>query len=470
MKHLNIFLLSLASASAAYATDVNITAGRLNDLISDGTLESETSLKLTGHIDARDLAAIENLPSSLKSLDLSSATIDGLMISSREYFGRSIFKEGEIPAYTFFKSKLESVILPSSISEIGEGAFAASDIKSIVIPEGITTLSNYAFYGCPNLESVSLPSSLISIGKGAFSNCYALKSISLASTGITEIPERAFAGALDLEEIQLPSGIIKIGREAFTHTKLKNLDLSDVSEFEPFALSGMPFLESLSINPNANLPAGLLMDNVSLASLQGSPNKIPDYFVANCTNLDTQPTIANAESIGRYAFANNPSELLILPRGLARLDKGVISGMSLLKKIDAAALESSIPEVDATTFEGISQSEIELYVNDADYDAWVSHPVWGLFNVTSESNAEVGTIDAVKDDIRVHLAGTVITVDAPDMLTDLRIFSTDGRTLYAVRPQSSHFEISTESFPKGVVILVSADASGNQKNASILIN
>lgn len=470
MKRFNILILSLASASAAFATDMVVASGQLEELIKSGNLQTETTLKLTGHIDARDLAVIDQLPATVKHLDLSGVTIDGLLLSTRQYFGRTLFKEGEIPAYTFFKSNLESLTLPASVSDVGEGAFAASSLKSIIIPEGVTKLDNYAFYGCADLEKVTLPSSLESIGKGAFGNCIEIKSVNLSVTKVKEIPERAFAGDLQLESVSLPSQLEKIGREAFTHTKIQDLNLSDVKEFEPFALSGMTFLENLTIDSHAIIPTGLLMDNVSLASLQGSPNEIPDYFAANCTNLDARQSVAGAETIGRYAFANNPSELLILPRGLARLDKGVLSGMTLLAKIDASSLEGNIPEVDATTFEGISQPDVELFVNDDDYDVWSSHPVWGLFNVTSETHTEVGTIEAASREISVRLVGALVIVDAPDAITDIRLFSTDGRTLYSGRPDDTHFEYSTEGLPKGVVILVAADVAGNSKNVSILIN
>lgn len=469
MKHFNIVLLSLLSASAAWGADISISSGQLDNIIKSGKLQSESSLKLTGTIDARDLAALESLPANIKRLDLSGVTIDGLVTSSREYFGRALFKAGEIPAYTFFQSKLEELVLPASVSEIGEGAFAASSLKSIQIPVGIEKVDNYAFYGCPNLTSVSLPSSIREIGKGAFGNCFALKSISLAGTKITEIPERAFAGSLQLSQLSLPASVTKIGREAFTHTAIADLNLSAVTEFEPFALSGMPYLEHLTINPMAEIPAGLLMDDTSLISLAGSPDNIPDYFAANCSSLKTQEAISSALSIGRYAFANNPAEILILPRGLQSLDKGVLSGMSRLKKIDVTALDDHIPAVDATTFSGIDQHDIILFVTDESFQAWLDHPVWGRFLVNSNNYSEVENIPAVTEEISISLMANNIHISAPEPLEDVRVFSTDGRTLFAARPGENTADISTESFPSGVVILVAADSAGHSKTASLVI-
>ena len=469
MKRINIVLVSLASASVAMAADVTITSGQLSSLINDGSLQSEVSLKLTGHIDARDLAAIEKLPESIKTLDLSATTIDGLVMSSREYFGRSLFKEGEIPAYTFFKSPIETLLLPAQVSAIGEGAFAASQLKSIIIPEGVTAISDYAFYGCPALESISLPATLTSLGKGSFGNCTSLKQISLAGTQIEEIPERAFAGAVQLNSIVLPADLRKVGREAFSHTMLANLDLSNVVEFEPFALSGMPYLENLSINSKATMPVGLLMDDTSLISLTGAPEIIPDYFAANCTSLDTQTAVTNAITMGKYAFANNTIEELILSPGLRSLDQGVISGMTNLKRIDASSLKGEIPEVDETTFEGIVQENVILYVTDDDFHLWKADPVWRLFFLMSDTKVGVDNpVAPVESGITIALRGNMLVMESPEYINDVRIYTTDGRMLFTANPVDTRFELATDNFPSGVLVVVAGDAAGNKKNVSIL--
>ena len=58
----------------------------------------------------------------------------------------------------------------SVVKKIGKFVFYRSRIESIVIPEGVYTVDEYAF-AQSNLESVVLPKSLVKINKGAFGYC-----------------------------------------------------------------------------------------------------------------------------------------------------------------------------------------------------------------------------------------------------------------------------------------------------------
>lgn len=64
---------------------------------------------------------------------------------------------------------LTSVILPSTIKEIGQEAFwECKNLTLVSIPEGVTTIGDYAFYACDSLKTLILPSSIKSIGDRAF--------------------------------------------------------------------------------------------------------------------------------------------------------------------------------------------------------------------------------------------------------------------------------------------------------------
>lgn len=47
-------------------------------------------------------------------------------------------------------------------------------LGSIVLPDTITTIGEYAFEDCTNLTSITIPSSVTEIGKGAFQGCSGL--------------------------------------------------------------------------------------------------------------------------------------------------------------------------------------------------------------------------------------------------------------------------------------------------------
>ena len=65
---------------------------------------------------------------------------------------------------------LFEIVIPSSVTSIGDSAFSGCDsLSEIVIPSSVTSIGDHAFFGCRSLFEIVIPSSVTSIGKGAFS-------------------------------------------------------------------------------------------------------------------------------------------------------------------------------------------------------------------------------------------------------------------------------------------------------------
>ncbi len=148
-------------------------------------------------------------------------------------------------------SSIESIILPDSLTDIGDNAFYGCSKLAIVtinennsvyasqdgilynkektqfvyipnalsgaitIPDGITSIDSSAFAERRSITSVTLPDSVTSIGDSAFSDCRSLTSI-IIPDGVITIGERAFYYCNLLTSVIIPDSIRSIGDNAFS--------------------------------------------------------------------------------------------------------------------------------------------------------------------------------------------------------------------------------------------------------------
>ena len=115
----------------------------------------------------------------------------------------------------WYCSSLSEIVIPSSVTSIGESAFyGCNSLSEIVIPSSITSIGDSAFYGCNSLSGIVIPSSVTSICDSAFWGCNSLSEIVIPSS-VTSIGDRAFSSCDSLSEIVIPSSVTSIGKSAF---------------------------------------------------------------------------------------------------------------------------------------------------------------------------------------------------------------------------------------------------------------
>ena len=162
-------------ASAQTKRTVHVaTAGTLSNYIPEDEKYQIEELTLTGELNGtdfrliRDMAGIDssrdgfdiiyiNTDGRLKTLDISNATIVGVGSYLMEVDGSAnsfVFdylytQDNCISRQLFYKTKLESIIIPNNVTSIGGSAFAGcSSLTSISIPNSVTSIGGYAFYHC----------------------------------------------------------------------------------------------------------------------------------------------------------------------------------------------------------------------------------------------------------------------------------------------------------------------------------
>lgn len=131
------------------------------------------------------------------------------------------FHNGNPPEFSYSGScfygcsNLVSVVLPSSIADIGNHAFRqCSSLVSVSIPSSVTSIGEFAFYQCYSLVSVSVPSSVTSIGNYAFHECTSLQNI-LLPDGLNYIGEFTFYNCSALTSVTIGNSVAGIGKSAF---------------------------------------------------------------------------------------------------------------------------------------------------------------------------------------------------------------------------------------------------------------
>ncbi len=176
-----------------------------------------------------------------------------------------------IPDDTFSGcTALTTVVLPSSCTSIGANAFAGCSSLATLTASGVTAIGDDAFRGCTALASI--PSSLTTLGDYAFAQS-GLTSVSVG-TGMT-IGEGAFAGceslaAADWGQSALPNAVFA------GCTALNVGDWSGVTTFGVSSLAGIP-ATSLTLSTSASLGAYALAADEATVVTTLSNSSLPRF-------------------------------------------------------------------------------------------------------------------------------------------------------------------------------------------------
>jgi hypothetical protein len=146
-------------------TEIHVeTAGTLSSLLTS----TDKELKVTGVINGSDIKYIRELVTAGKvtSLDWSGVRI----VSGGQAYFESYTTENDVIGEKMFYqcSKLQAMVLPTTVRAINSNAFANTGIKSIDIPGSVRSLGEDAFAYCNSLATVVIGGKVNKLNKGAF--------------------------------------------------------------------------------------------------------------------------------------------------------------------------------------------------------------------------------------------------------------------------------------------------------------
>lgn len=105
---------------------------------------------------------------------------------------------------------VETVIMPDSVTSIGELAFYNSkSLSEITLSKNLKEIPDYIFYNCSSLSEVEIPASVKKIGTSILSGCESLEKVTIKSPELTSISSSAFSGTPDDVEFDVETNAIK---------------------------------------------------------------------------------------------------------------------------------------------------------------------------------------------------------------------------------------------------------------------
>lgn len=205
-----------------------------------------------------------------------------IVIPDRVEHAGVMYPVTEVIADAFASAKIRSVKLPSTLKEIGNGAFRDTPLTEVTIPASTQVVRGSAFAGCPNLTKVVFAATSMKEIQGCFMRCPKLQSVTFPAslsadmsydmfrscTSLTTVvlpknlrtlPQKMFDGCKSLTKLDLPTTITKVDDDAFAGCSITSLYLPNVTEISESSFSDCKTLKSITIN--SKLKAKLMEEN-----------------------------------------------------------------------------------------------------------------------------------------------------------------------------------------------------------------
>ncbi len=279
--------------------------------------------------------------------------------------------------------RMKRFSVPSSVDEIGDGAFSGCEhlksvtlatstiisayafhscrsLKTIVMPPKAQHIGVRAFDGCEALEYLQIPESVMQIGESAFSWCHSLVSIDVndANPHYTSVDGILFdkdmttlirfPGKKDAKEYAIPSTVTSIANIAFNDCRmLEKIEIpSSVETIGNWAFDGCRSLNDIKIPTSVKtIGNGIFYGCKTLKniSIPDSIHYIEEFMFCECESLERISMPSSVTGIGANAFCGCGSLLATsIPASVTSIGAKAFFNCPMLRSIDMPQTVNSI--------------------------------------------------------------------------------------------------------------------------------
>lgn len=408
------------------------TAGTLPTLIPEEKKNHIVQLTLTGNLNGTDFRLIREMAGNdylgqptrglLKKLDISGANIveggekyldtDRVNSSTGNYtqMGGDFFHFGtqnNVLGNSLFAGcgKLEEIVLPNSITSIGEYVFwYCLNLKALEIPKNVSSIGLNFVYGQNKLSKLTVAEGNMTYSSPANSNALMQGSKLVFGIQNTQIPEgttvigaNAFASHGPWQ-VTLPEGVTTIESYAFSQTILGILNMpSTLTTIGPGAFEGCwDQLRSFTLPKSVTSIDGsafLHCSNLTEMKVEeGNPvydsrencNAIietgSNTLIAGCKNTIIPNSVT---TIGQYAFGGIGLTTITIPSSVTSIDHMAFCENTELSDVYCNA--ESVPNTETDAFSSVQIEQVTLHVPVGCVEAYQAASPWKDFGAIYSS-------------------------------------------------------------------------------------
>ena len=282
----------------------------------------------------------------------------------------------------FSNCNFTSIIIPDSVTSIGDNAFSnCSSLTNITIPESVTSIGSYAFGWCTSLIDITIPRKVSSIEEKMFYDCTSLTNV-LIPEGVTSIGYEAFRGCESLKEIIIPSSVTNISERAFNGCKsLESITIPFIGNAVDLATNNhFGFIFGAS-SYSENL--GSVPESLKKVIITGGTN-IGNYAFYNCKYITDVEIKSQITEIGSGAFWNCKSlQSIVIPNSVVKFGA---SSFIYCESLESIIIPKSVTTIENSVFSNCTS--LTIYCEAASQPSgWSSS--WNSSNRPVEWGVEI---------------------------------------------------------------------------------